>query len=57
LPASSMDISPQSLIVVSLTDEFRQLPEVLSNVENKKAPSHCCAGPISGFYLYLQIIC
>ena len=56
LPASSMDISPQSLIVVSLTDEFRQLPELLSYVENKKAPSHCSAGPISGFYLYLQII-
>jgi len=39
LPASSMDISPQSLIVISLTHEFRQLPEVLSYVENKK-PRH-----------------
>jgi hypothetical protein len=49
LPAISMDISPQSLIVISLTHEFHQLPGVLSYVENKKAPSHCSAGPISGF--------
>jgi len=51
-----VDISAQILIVISLTDEFRQLPEVLSYIENKKAPPHCGTRPISGFYLYLQII-
>src|ERR1043165_9965387 len=56
LPASSVDISRQSLIVISLTDEFRQLPEMLPYVENKKAPSHCVRGRYLGSYLYLQII-
>ena len=49
LPASSVDISRQSLIVISLTDEFRQLPEMLPYVENKKAPSHCVRGRYLGF--------
>ena len=49
LPASSVDITPQSLIVISLTDEFRQLPEVLPYIENKKAPSHCVRGRYLGF--------